>query len=338
MRSFLFKISFKGECGFPSFEASEPDMITPDPLAAPPTAGVVCFSDASMKPPERQQGAQAVRARALRVGPLTLFERPGGNLGPECAGLRHRRDDNGDWIFETSALQAAKATIVGRMIRIAREPLPRLSHRDETDPRESAWLVLHIPFAWRPRLSTALARREGAPLTGPAAELLAVLLRETPERLGRMDGREETAVADMIGALIEASLSSGGADVHAPDVAELARQRVSRTIRENIGSARLDARRICALTGLSRSALYRLYEGENGVAAHVRAIRLRLVMNDLLDPGLRSEPISAIAERRGFHCAASFNRTFRRAFGRTPSEARAEALARGALDPMGAAG
>jgi AraC-like DNA-binding protein len=112
---------------------------------------------------------------------------------------------------------------------------------------------------------------------------------------------------------------------------------VSRIIRENIGSARLDARRICALTGLSRSALYRLFEGESGVAAHVRAIRLGLVMDDLLDPALRDEPISAIAERRGFHCAASFNRTFRRAFGRTPSEARAAALSRGACDPMRAA-
>jgi AraC-like DNA-binding protein len=308
-------------------------MITPDSALPRPMTGVAFASVASVTAMGRRERPDP--ARSFRLGPLTLVETAEGGAARDHAALRLRRDAGGDWIIETSPSPAAAEALPFRMLPPApgAVPQPILA-----EPAARPGLALLIPAAWRPGLTAALARGGGGALTGPAAELLALLLRETPGRLRRMDVRDETAVADVIAALIRASLPRrSSAEALAPDLAEAGRARVSRIIRENIGSARLDARRICALTGLSRSALYRLFEGESGVAAHIRAIRLGLVMDDLLDPALRDEPISAIAERRGFHCAASFNRTFRRAFGRTPSEARAAALSQGAGEPMRAA-
>jgi AraC-like DNA-binding protein len=106
------------------------------------------------------------------------------------------------------------------------------------------------------------------------------------------------------------------------------RARVERTIHRHIGSARLDVARLCSLTGISRSALYRMFEETGGIAAHIRRLRLRLVADDLADPVNASIPIATLAEKRGFYCAASFSRSFREAYGLSPSEAR-EAAALG---------
>ncbi len=55
---------------------------------------------------------------------------------------------------------------------------------------------------------------------------------------------------------------------------------------------------------------------------YVQSRRLELVRADLADPDLASEPIARIAERRGFFCAASFSRAFRRTYGMTPRDMR----------------
>jgi AraC-like DNA-binding protein len=105
------------------------------------------------------------------------------------------------------------------------------------------------------------------------------------------------------------------------------RRRVEQIIHDELSSARLDVKRICALADVSRSTLYRLYEGTGGVFAYIKSLRLKLVCADLLDPDLVGVPINRIAARRGFHCETSFNRTFRRAYGRTPGEMRRGAIA-----------
>jgi AraC-like DNA-binding protein len=146
-------------------------------------------------------------------------------------------------------------------------------------------------------------------------------------RLPAAAADEAPALADMTRSILAGCLSridpSAGLD-GADDA--LRRVAVDRVIRRNLGSARLDVERICALARVSRSALYRLFEGEGGVAAHVRRQRLRLIAEDLRNPDLAGEPIAALAERRGFHCAASFSRSYRDAFGQSPREARNAAL------------
>jgi AraC-like DNA-binding protein len=139
--------------------------------------------------------------------------------------------------------------------------------------------------------------------------------------------KQVPALAEMVHAVLLGCLPPiDGLPAQVNDIT--ARARIERIICRNIGSARLDVARLCALAGISRSALYRMFEDTGGIAAHIRQLRLRLVADDLANPALAGVPIAELAEKRGFYCAASFSRSFREAYGQSPSEAR-EAAALG---------
>ena len=170
------------------------------------------------------------------------------------------------------------------------------------------------------------APRTGQPLPrGASADLFADFLLSF---VGRLDG----ATADEVPLLTEifrSMMASCLKGDEAPRVGaadqQAARQRaaIDRLIRREIASARLDANRLATLSGLSRATLYRLYEADGGVAARIREMRLARVHAALADPAQRDRPINEVAEAWGFHCTASFNRAFRKAFGTTPRAVRA---------------
>jgi AraC-like DNA-binding protein len=113
-------------------------------------------------------------------------------------------------------------------------------------------------------------------------------------------------------------------------VLELARLR--RLILDNLGAATLTPGRLAGMAGMSRSQLYRLFEPMGGVARFIQRERLRRVQRRLADPRERRS-IATLAEDVGFFDPSSFSRAFRREFGCTPREGRAEALAAGAMTP-----
>ncbi|MGW3177310.1 AraC-like ligand-binding domain-containing protein [Streptomyces sp. NPDC001153] len=78
---------------------------------------------------------------------------------------------------------------------------------------------------------------------------------------------------------------------------------------------------------LSLRSLYALFQGqEESVAALIRRRRLEQCRSELARPELRNEPVQTIAARWGFTSATAFSRTFRAAYGRTPSDYRRQAL------------
>ncbi len=77
---------------------------------------------------------------------------------------------------------------------------------------------------------------------------------------------------------------------------------------------------------ISRSYLYRLFEDEGeSVLETIRSRRLERARRDLADPALAAEPIVAIAARWGFVSKSHFSRSFRAAYGRSPSDVRRDA-------------
>ena len=82
----------------------------------------------------------------------------------------------------------------------------------------------------------------------------------------------------------------------------------------------LGRERLCAVFGLSRSALYRVFGPAGGVEAVIR--RQRLVAAGAVLRGRRAVDIETVATRFGFTDASSFSRAFRREFGYPPSMAR----------------
>ncbi|MBP2302766.1 helix-turn-helix domain-containing protein [Azospirillum picis] len=130
------------------------------------------------------------------------------------------------------------------------------------------------------------------------------------------------AIRDMVAACLA---PSHDALVQArPQIAATLMMQARRYIDANLTDPCLSADRLCLALGLSRSALYTLFEPHQGVARYIlgrRLLRVRECLSDAADP----RRIGEIAFSFGFGSEAHFSRAFRRAFGCTPSEARAGA-------------
>lgn len=195
------------------------------------------------------------------------------------------------------------------------------------------WVTLLAPRRDFP----ALAGVPTGLVTGVRGSLLADYLVSLDRRLDAARAVELPALVETTRAMIHGCLVGD----KAPVLLEPAERRVvlrlavERAIGANLGSARLDAERICALAGVSRSTLFRLFEPDGGVSAYVRALRLRSIDADLRDPRFGETTVAALAARWGMHNPAAFSRAYRRAFGRTPGDTRRAVVESGAMDGPG---
>lgn len=111
--------------------------------------------------------------------------------------------------------------------------------------------------------------------------------------------------------------------------AAVARQALLSSIKRHIEQALialdLGVDALCSRFGLSRSALYRLFEPEGGLAAYIQQRRLIRAYRQLAAPEAGRRRILDIAVESRFASDATFARAFRRQFGVTPRDVRAPA-------------
>ncbi|MFE9635776.1 helix-turn-helix domain-containing protein [Streptomyces sp. NPDC006463] len=101
-------------------------------------------------------------------------------------------------------------------------------------------------------------------------------------------------------------------------------QRVIRFIENNLVDPDLTPQAIADRHNISLRSLHSLFSHHPvSVAAYIRQGRLERARADLGSPESSSHPVQAIAARWGFSSATVFSRTFRDAYGMTPSEYRA---------------
>jgi AraC-like DNA-binding protein len=100
--------------------------------------------------------------------------------------------------------------------------------------------------------------------------------------------------------------------------------RVRQVVRRSLRSPKLGVDLICREAYASRSQVYRLLQGEGGVARYIQKLRLSEGFALLCD-GSRRDTIETIAEQLCFSDASTFARAFRREFGVSPSDVRAAA-------------
>lgn len=193
------------------------------------------------------------------------------------------------------------------------------------DYPDGDWVALIVPrhVATRWGLDLGMAQRIGP--KGAGAQVAADFLLSLADHMPAATTADVPRLGEALRGVLAAALPAGGEAVRlAPaDVATRQRAVVDRIIRREIASARLNVSRLSQLSGLSRSTLYRLYEGEGGLAARIRHIRLDEVRAALADPAQARNTIGQVAEKWGFHCTTSFNRAFRSAFATTPGAVRA---------------
>jgi AraC-like DNA-binding protein len=186
---------------------------------------------------------------------------------------------------------------------------------------DAEWVSLTLPRAFDPELSRAFETLRPGPLRGAPAELLANALAALPARLIAARAEQAPALAQSIRGLLHASLLPS-----APP-ALLAKERARAAIRRRLASARLTPASLAAELGMSRSALYRVFEAEGGVAREILALRLAAAQAALRDPARRGESVALVGAAHGFPDPAVFSRSFRRAFGLPPGALRSAARA-----------
>lgn len=135
---------------------------------------------------------------------------------------------------------------------------------------------------------------------------------------------EASAIAAPILGLVAACLDLGpGTDTLPPALAryDLTR-RVRAHIEQNLHREGLSPASLIKDLGISRSQLYRLFEGLGGVHHYIRQRRLRRCLLALCNLSLAGQRIADIAYDHGFTDQAHFSRLFRQSFGLSPRAAR----------------
>ena len=264
-----------------------------------------------------------------RLGPFVMTD-------AACADLRFTRharhcarSESDFWVLRVAAASSWVSCSAGRAERVAPGELflGQTGRPSLTSVPSGRYRLLFLPRDGRRELSLGLSRLPLGRIDRPGSRLLADVLSSLPARLRATPEEALGPLSESLSRMIAACLLSDPAaePIRVSCAGPLARDRVIGVIQENLGSALLDVNRLCRLAGVSRTVLYRLFEQDGGVATFVRDMRLRMVMADLSDPAQAHMPVARIAERRGLHNAPSFSRAFRRAYGCSPSEARAAA-------------
>ena len=191
--------------------------------------------------------------------------------------------------------------------------------------------ILEIPkLAIGHTLSNKLARMLAKPISidcGVGA-ILAQYISSLAEHCNELAADEQKRLGrislDLFVALIAQQLDADAAAHITPEArAAVLREEINHFINENLNDVDLTPQAIAARHSISLRRLHQVFEGESeSVAAAIRSRRLSKCRSDLVDPQLRHLPVYAIADRWGFASAAAFNRSFRQAYGVTPTHLR----------------
>ncbi|WP_433392588.1 helix-turn-helix domain-containing protein [Micromonospora sp. KLBMP9576] len=191
-------------------------------------------------------------------------------------------------------------------------------------------VVTIIPHAALPLPPDRLAPLLGARMSGTEGigALLAQFLRQVAHHPEQYHATEAVPLGTVA---LDLAATMLGRHLVAEDAmpAEVRRRALLTQMRayvqRHLGDATLSPQVVADAHHVSLRTLHRLFAAEEStIASYIRELRLARCRRDLADPGLRGQPIQAIAARWGFPDKTHFSRIFRKAHGVGPQTWRAE--------------
>lgn len=259
-----------------------------------------------------------------RLGPLALrrIVTPPGRFVRPAAQVR--KDGLDHWVI--NVLQYGVEQVRTERADFCAKPSAlsvfSLACANEVQRTNVDWIGLFVPRGTVPRLDRALDVASRLELDNAQGRLIAAHLRTLAAELPLMSEVELPASAEITLAMIR-SLTLGEkelADQRDPKLDDARLVYLEELIDQHLGSWTLNARKLARLSGISRSALYRIFEPHGGVARYIHRERLRRA-HDTIEREMFCN-IGNVAAALGFADASGFTRAFRKEFGYSPSELR----------------
>jgi len=186
----------------------------------------------------------------------------------------------------------------------------------------------------RERLPAAFRTRDlhGVVLDGnnAATRLLGQYMTALLQSAGQLTAQESSSAVNAAFVLAEGAWSPpGAADFEQYSEARQTLRRMAMTsIDARLGQREMTPASIAAVLGISRSALYALFEPEGGIESYIFTRRLDRSFDAIVGDSARALGIGDIAFANGFKSEAHFSRAFLARFGLNPSEVRRLATSR----------
>ncbi len=195
-------------------------------------------------------------------------------------------------------------------------------------PEKFSKLIVSLPRATMRARSPGIDRCAALQIAGAAGvgAMAVSYIRSFAAHAGELTDKSFAAMADHCADLVALSLSEPNEYHQANRGREATLRRVKRFIDSRLGDPRLDPAMAARTLGLSSRYLNSLFEAEGlSLMRYVWARRLENCRRDLCSDACA--PIGEIAYRWGFSDLSHFSRAFRRRFGQSAREARAEQIA-----------
>jgi AraC-like DNA-binding protein len=166
--------------------------------------------------------------------------------------------------------------------------------------------------------------------------VLASYMEGLAQQLPYLSREHTDALAAPTRALVAACIAPRAERFEAAEVHMASRliDRARHVVRQNMASPDFGPEQLARLMAMSRSKLYRLFEGTDGVARFINRERLREAYRRL-GSSCGSRSIHVVGNEVGFTDHSTFSRAFRREFGCSPTEARERGLAELSAEPPG---
>jgi AraC-like DNA-binding protein len=167
-----------------------------------------------------------------------------------------------------------------------------------------------------------LSGRDG--LSGVVARFIVDLTRHGSEIPDAQSERVLAQASDLAISLFATSANAEYADARQRTMLD----RIKGYVETHFRDSGLTPDEIAAVANISTRYLHKLFEGEHeSVALYLRGLRLQHARDELLDPRHARRSVAAIAHGCGFGDISGFNRAFKAAYAKNPSDLRRGSLA-----------